>query len=151
MAAARRERIDPEKRQQLEDAKREVAAKWANQKAKEKAQEVLVQEAARVLKERLEETRRALREKERLLLLAREHAEKKKEQIRLLAMKRNGGEVFPLKRLLERPLPSGVDGAHLESYLSEDDFQAAFDMAREGFVNLTPAEQEELKRRAGLV
>ncbi|XP_077069351.1 supervillin isoform X13 [Siphateles boraxobius] len=56
---------------------------------------------------------------------------------------------FPLKDLLKRPLPEGVDPLHLENYLSQHDFKAALGMTWNDYNCLSDLQKMELKKRKG--
>ncbi|XP_060048482.1 supervillin isoform X2 [Erinaceus europaeus] len=58
--------------------------------------------------------------------------------------------VYPLAKLLARPLPEGVDPLKLELYLSDQDFQLALDMTRAEYDALPPWKQADLKKSKGL-
>ncbi|XP_067274939.1 supervillin isoform X2 [Pseudorasbora parva] len=57
---------------------------------------------------------------------------------------------FPLKDLLKRPLPEGVDPLHLENYLSQHDFKAALGMTWNDYNCLSDFEKMDLKKSKGL-
>ncbi|XP_061906125.1 supervillin [Entelurus aequoreus] len=58
---------------------------------------------------------------------------------------------FPLERLLQRPLPDGVDPRQLEVYLSDQDFKTILEMKREDFASLPSWQQADRKRNKGLL
>jgi len=58
--------------------------------------------------------------------------------------------VYPLEKLMERPLPDGVDPVRLETYLSEEDFTEVLGMDREEFDALPAWKKTKLKKDAGL-
>ncbi|XP_048052881.1 supervillin isoform X2 [Megalobrama amblycephala] len=57
---------------------------------------------------------------------------------------------FPLKDLLKRPLPEGVDPLHLENYLSQHDFKAALGMTWNDYNCLSDLQKMDLKKSKGL-
>ncbi|KAK9977888.1 hypothetical protein ABG768_019672 [Culter alburnus] len=57
---------------------------------------------------------------------------------------------FPLKDLLKRPLPEGVDPLHLENYLSQHDFKAALGMTWNDYNCLSDLQKLDLKKSKGL-
>nr|XP_057904295.1 supervillin [Doryrhamphus excisus] len=58
---------------------------------------------------------------------------------------------YPLERLLQSPLPDGVDPRHLEVYLSDLDFKTILEMKQEDFASLSSRQQADLKRNKGLL
>ncbi|XP_064201879.1 LOW QUALITY PROTEIN: supervillin-like [Anguilla rostrata] len=65
--------------------------------------------------------------------------------------------IYPLNKLLARPLPEGVDPLHLELYLSDEDFEdvgasgkKALDMTREEYAGLPGWKQVNVKKAKGL-
>ncbi|XP_054615893.1 supervillin [Dunckerocampus dactyliophorus] len=58
---------------------------------------------------------------------------------------------YPLERLLQSPLPDGVDPRHLEVYLSDQDFKTILEMERKDFASLSSRQQADLKRNKGLL
>ncbi|XP_056144387.1 supervillin-like [Lampris incognitus] len=57
---------------------------------------------------------------------------------------------YPIEELLNGPLPEGVDAKHLETYLSDQDFQTVLAMKRHEYNSLPSWKQEELKKSKGL-
>jgi len=57
---------------------------------------------------------------------------------------------YSFDRLLERPLPEGVDPQKLEVFLLEDEFEDVLAMSREDFNELPAWKQNNVKRDAGL-
>ncbi|XP_043090608.1 supervillin [Puntigrus tetrazona] len=57
---------------------------------------------------------------------------------------------FPLKDLLKRPLPEGVDPLHLENYLSQHDFKVALGMTWNDYNCLSDLQKMDLKKSKGL-
>ncbi|XP_050962104.1 supervillin isoform X2 [Labeo rohita] len=57
---------------------------------------------------------------------------------------------FPLKDLLKRPLPEGVDPLHLENYLSQQDFKVALGMTWNDYNCLSDLQKTDLKKSKGL-
>uniref|UniRef100_A0A673IV44 HP domain-containing protein n=2 Tax=Sinocyclocheilus rhinocerous TaxID=307959 RepID=A0A673IV44_9TELE len=57
---------------------------------------------------------------------------------------------FPLKDLLKRPLPEGVDPLHLENYLSQHDFKVALGMTWNNYNCLSDLQKMDLKKSKGL-
>uniref|UniRef100_A0A8C1XAE8 Supervillin c n=1 Tax=Cyprinus carpio TaxID=7962 RepID=A0A8C1XAE8_CYPCA len=57
---------------------------------------------------------------------------------------------FPLKDLLKRPLPEGVDPLHLENYLSQHDFKVALGMTWNDYNCLSDLQKTDLKKSKGL-
>ncbi|KAG1968457.1 supervillin [Pimephales promelas] len=57
---------------------------------------------------------------------------------------------FPLKDLLKRPLPEGVDPLHLENYLSPQDFKAVLGMTWNDYNCLSDLQKMDLKKSKGL-
>uniref|UniRef100_A0A673JXK0 Supervillin c n=1 Tax=Sinocyclocheilus rhinocerous TaxID=307959 RepID=A0A673JXK0_9TELE len=57
---------------------------------------------------------------------------------------------FPLKDLLKRPLPEGVDPLHLENYLSQHDFKVALGMIWNDYNCLSDLQKTDLKKSKGL-
>jgi len=61
-----------------------------------------------------------------------------------------GGATYPYSVLLNEPLPEGVDPLKLESYLSEQDFSAVFDISKQEFYTHPVWKQQEMKKRVYL-
>ncbi len=61
-----------------------------------------------------------------------------------------GGVTHPYSVLLEEPLPEGVDPLKLESYLSEQDFAAVFDISKQEFYTYPVWKQQEMKKKVYL-
>ncbi|XP_057202957.1 supervillin isoform X2 [Triplophysa rosa] len=57
---------------------------------------------------------------------------------------------YPLKDLLRRPLPEGVDPLHLENYLSQNDFKVALGMTQNDYNCLSDLQKMDLKKSKGL-
>lgn len=57
---------------------------------------------------------------------------------------------YPLKDLLKRPLPEGVDPLHLENYLSQNDFKVALGMTLLDYNCLSDLQKMDLKISKGL-
>ncbi|XP_066498667.1 supervillin isoform X2 [Hoplias malabaricus] len=57
---------------------------------------------------------------------------------------------FTVQELLKRPLPEGVDPLHLETYLSDHDFQVVLGMKRKDYNCLSELQQLNLKKSKGL-
>ena len=57
---------------------------------------------------------------------------------------------YSWSELLSRPLPDGVDPAHLEQYLQEDDFEKNLSITRDAFEKLPQWKQNKIKRDSGL-
>ncbi|GAB1597773.1 uncharacterized protein LOC115211517 isoform X3 [Argonauta hians] len=57
---------------------------------------------------------------------------------------------YPLKDLLERPLPAEVDPLKLESYLCDDEFEAILNMTKAEYYALPVWKQSKLKQDIGL-
>ena len=57
---------------------------------------------------------------------------------------------YSWSELLARPLPDGVDPAHLEQYLQESDFEENLAMTRDSFEKLPQWKQNKIKRDSGL-
>uniref|UniRef100_A0A914XAF0 HP domain-containing protein n=1 Tax=Plectus sambesii TaxID=2011161 RepID=A0A914XAF0_9BILA len=53
---------------------------------------------------------------------------------------------YPVERLRRKPLPEGVDGSKLESYLSDPDFERFFGMSKAIFYDLPQWKQLRLKK-----
>lgn len=53
---------------------------------------------------------------------------------------------YPTERLRRKPLPEGVDGSRLESYLSDADFERLFGMSKSIFYDLPQWKQLRLKK-----
>ncbi|XP_036445253.1 supervillin isoform X4 [Colossoma macropomum] len=60
------------------------------------------------------------------------------------------GTQFTVQELLKRPLPEGVDPLHLETYLSDHDFQVVLGMKRNDYNSLSDLQQLNLKKSKGL-
>ncbi|TSK28031.1 Supervillin [Bagarius yarrelli] len=60
------------------------------------------------------------------------------------------GTQFTVQDLLKRPLPNGVDPLHLETYLSDHDFQVVLGMKRKEYNCLPEPQQLNLKKSKGL-
>ncbi|KAL6476690.1 hypothetical protein MHYP_G00151890 [Metynnis hypsauchen] len=60
------------------------------------------------------------------------------------------GAQFTVQELLKRPLPQGVDPLHLETYLSDHDFQVVMGMKRNDYNSLSDLQQLNLKKSKGL-
>ncbi|KAL7860699.1 hypothetical protein AOLI_G00170480 [Acnodon oligacanthus] len=60
------------------------------------------------------------------------------------------GAQFTVQELLKRPLPQGVDPLHLETYLSDHDFQVVLGMKRNDYNSLSDLQQLNLKKSKGL-
>ncbi|XP_072549807.1 supervillin [Salminus brasiliensis] len=60
------------------------------------------------------------------------------------------GTQYTVQDLLKRPLPEGVDPLHLETYLSDHDFQAFLGMKRNDYNSLSDLQQLNLKKSKGL-
>ncbi|KAG9264219.1 supervillin-like isoform X1 [Astyanax mexicanus] len=60
------------------------------------------------------------------------------------------GTQFTVQDLLKRPLPEGVDPLHLETYLSDHDFQMLLGMKRKDYNSLSDLQQLNLKKSKGL-
>jgi len=69
----------------------------------------------------------------------------KRRRIDLDELKKENTNTYPYQRLLERPLPKGVDPKRLEVYLSEDDFFNVFQMKRAQFAKLPEWMQKNKK------
>jgi supervillin len=57
---------------------------------------------------------------------------------------------FSVESLRARPVPNGVDPVRLETYLTDNDFEAVFGMSREAFYRLPGWKQTQAKQVAGL-
>ncbi|XP_060747975.1 supervillin isoform X2 [Tachysurus vachellii] len=57
---------------------------------------------------------------------------------------------FSVQDLLKRPLPDGVNPLHLETYLSDHDFQVVLGMKRKDYNSLPEMQQLHLKKSKGL-
>lgn len=57
---------------------------------------------------------------------------------------------YSLDELKQKPPPEGVDPSKLEAYLSEDDFEKAFNMTRAAFDVLPMWKKTNLRKKAGL-
>ncbi|XP_017352126.1 supervillin isoform X3 [Ictalurus punctatus] len=57
---------------------------------------------------------------------------------------------FSVQDLLKRPLPDGVNPLHLETYLSDHDFQVVLGMKRKDYNSLPELQQLNLKKSKGL-
>lgn len=57
---------------------------------------------------------------------------------------------YSLEELKQKPAPEGVDPSRLETYLSADDFQKAFNMTRSAFDALPMWKKTNLRKKAGL-
>ncbi|KAF7697854.1 hypothetical protein HF521_004364 [Silurus meridionalis] len=60
------------------------------------------------------------------------------------------GTQFSVQDLLKRPLPDGVNPLHLETYLSDHDFQVVLGMKRKDYNSLPELQQLNLKKSKGL-
>ncbi|KAK3519714.1 hypothetical protein QTP70_002670 [Hemibagrus guttatus] len=60
------------------------------------------------------------------------------------------GTQFSVQDLLKRPLPDGVNPLHLETYLSDHDFQVVLGMKRKDYNSLPEMQQLNLKKSKGL-
>ncbi|XP_060758018.1 supervillin isoform X2 [Neoarius graeffei] len=60
------------------------------------------------------------------------------------------GRQFSAQDLLKRPLPVGVNPLHLETYLSDHDFQVVLGMKRKDYNSLPELQQLNLKKSKGL-
>lgn len=57
---------------------------------------------------------------------------------------------YSVEELMAKPLPEGVDPLHLETYLSDQDFQSVLEMSKEEFNSLPSWKQIKLKKSKGL-
>ncbi|KAM7429985.1 hypothetical protein ABFA07_019226 [Porites harrisoni] len=57
---------------------------------------------------------------------------------------------YSLEELKQKPPPEGVDPSRLETYLSEADFEIAFNMTRTAFDALAMWKKTNLRKKAGL-
>jgi hypothetical protein len=53
---------------------------------------------------------------------------------------------YPIERLRRKPLPEGVDGSKVESYLLDADFERLFGMSKAIFYDLPQWKQLRLKK-----
>ena len=57
---------------------------------------------------------------------------------------------YPYARLLEKPLPEGVDPTSLENHLNEDEFQTVFKMSKQDLLALPKWKRDTVKKGAKL-
>ncbi len=62
-----------------------------------------------------------------------------------------GYNTYPYSVLLQKELPEGVDPSKLETYLSEGDFHAVFDVSKQEFYRYPEWKQKELKSKVYLL
>lgn len=59
-------------------------------------------------------------------------------------------QIYPYSILLSENLPEGVDRQHLETYLSDEEFETVFKMKREKFNELSEWKRLALKEKVYL-
>jgi hypothetical protein len=67
-----------------------------------------------------------------------------------VALQRKATERYSLARLVERPLPEGVDAAQLELFLREEDFPAAFGVTHAEFLAMPKWKRDGKKKESKL-
>lgn len=114
--------------------KRELSEAKAKKEAEEMeayiVEEKAAEEAARALKERIEARKRELQKRKQAAM----NTEK---------------QSWSLEELRKRP--EGLDKDYLETYLSDEEFEEVFGMAREHFYKLALEDQKRRKKEVGLL
>jgi len=73
-------------------------------------------------------------------------------QLRMLesVMNEFNRNIYPYERLLQDPLPEGVDATHLETYLSDEEFLEILKMTKQEWEQVPPWKKDSLKQKVYL-